>query len=303
MKVFFWDAPEGNFGDDVNRWIWDLLLPGFRDWPETTTLVGVGSLIGDGFDLPPGRKLVVGVGSGYGALPPIDPAEWEFRCVRGPLTAERLGLPRSLGVSDPVSYLARIERFAAPAQTGEILFVPHWQSATQPDFDWPALAGEAGMACQTPCADPEAVIRRIAGAKLVLTESLHGAIVADAFRVPWIPLRTSAAHFNVFKWRDWMESLDLADAPSDLFRPLDLAVRVATLSRAPVRRREALKRRPDGSYGPRERLTVAVRRSVAVPMLRRIARRKPLLSSDAAHARQLDRYGEILEAVRRDYGG
>ena len=42
---------------------------------------------------------------------------------------------------------------------------------------------------------------------------MHGAIVADALRVPWIPARLYG-HFMEFKWRDWTESIEV---------PLELA--------------------------------------------------------------------------------
>jgi succinoglycan biosynthesis protein ExoV len=37
---------------------------------------------------------------------------------------------------------------------------------------------------------------------------MHGAILADTLRVPWIPVITSPI-INVFKWRDWTMSLGL----------------------------------------------------------------------------------------------
>ena len=56
--------------------------------------------------------------------------------------------------------------------------------------------------------DVEAVVQQIASSRLVIAEAMHAAIVADAFRVPWIPV-TSVPETNPFKWQDWCESLDL----------------------------------------------------------------------------------------------
>ncbi|HET9068004.1 MAG TPA: polysaccharide pyruvyl transferase family protein [Amaricoccus sp.] len=300
----FWKSPQGNFGDDINEWIWDLLLPGYRDWDPDVTLIGVGSLMG--FDLPEGRKLVVGSGSGYGRLPELTPREhWDIRCVRGPRTAEGLGLPPELGVGDPVSLLARRPEFAGIEKTGDILFVPHWHSATHPDFDWKAVTERAGLAYQSPCDDAAAVVRRIASARLVLAESLHGAIVADAFRVPWIPVRTTMALFKEFKWVDWADTLDLTLEFHNIFAPLDNArdlLRRSDRRAHGSSRRAPRPRRPDGSLSPKARLAEALRVAVAVRMLRTIAhRRRPVLSSDAAHARQLDRFETVLGGVVRDY--
>lgn len=304
MKVFFWRSPNGNFGDDVNLWIWDLLLPGHPSWAGDVTLIGVGSLLG--FRLPEGRKLVLGTGFGYGKLSALEPArDWDVRCVRGPNTAAALGLPRALGVGDPVTALCRRPEFAGIERSGEILFVPHWQSAIQPDFDWERICAQAGIACQSPCEDPHKVIRRIAAAKLVLAESLHAAIVADAFRVPWLSVRTTAAGFNAFKWADWAASLELETREQNILAPLDVALSVVKLSRAPLQarasRRSPRPRNADGSLSWKARLDDRIRMEVAARMLQRVAGRTPLLSDDRVHARQLDRYEEILEEVRRDY--
>src|SRR6478735_6808648 len=94
MKAYYWESDHGNFGDDLNLWLWDELLPGFRDVHPDVLLVGVGTVLNPVL-LPAGqKKLVVGSGYGYGTPPDIcDTDEWDVRAVRGPLTAEKLGLP------------------------------------------------------------------------------------------------------------------------------------------------------------------------------------------------------------------
>jgi succinoglycan biosynthesis protein ExoV len=52
------------------------------------------------------------------------------------------------------------------------------------------------------------VLAQISRARLVLAESLHAAICADAYRVPWLPVLTSP-RINAFKWHDWLRSLEL----------------------------------------------------------------------------------------------
>ena len=88
MQPFYWQSQHGNFGDDLNLWLWDNLLPGFRDVHPDVLLVGVGTVL-DCALLPSGmRKLVIGSGLRYGTLPDLsDKDEWDVRCVRGPLTA------------------------------------------------------------------------------------------------------------------------------------------------------------------------------------------------------------------------
>ncbi len=59
-----------------------------------------------------------------------------------------------------------------------------------------------------PRADPHAVIARIAQARLVLTESLHGAILADTYGIPWRVFGTSG-NFGSTKFLDWCRSLEI----------------------------------------------------------------------------------------------
>ena len=88
MKPYYWESHHGNFGDDLNLWLWDYLIPGFRDVQPETLLVGVGTVLNKALLSDPGHKLVLGSGFGYGTVPDMsNAAEWDIRCVRGPLTA------------------------------------------------------------------------------------------------------------------------------------------------------------------------------------------------------------------------
>jgi succinoglycan biosynthesis protein ExoV len=54
----------------------------------------------------------------------------------------------------------------------------------------------------------EEVLRSIASAEVLFTEAMHGAILADTLRIPWVPVQ-AYKHICGFKWRDWCQSLAL----------------------------------------------------------------------------------------------
>ena len=315
MQLFHWHAPRGNFGDDMNEWFWDDVLPGWRDWAAPGHLIGVGSLLTTGLALPPGLKIVAGAGAGYGKPPPMAPGEWDFRFVRGPRTAAALGLEPSAALTDSAVMTARLPRFADRAATGDTLFVPHWESDVHPDYDWSAICHAAGVGYLSPRGPAQDVIRSIAGARLVLAESLHAAILADAFRVPWRPVRSGVGGFKVFKWLDWTDSMEVPFEALELFAPI-------------TRLRGLLRRAPSaGSQAPeapakapafdpeappptsrpaptlRARVRDRVRATVAARELARAARLAPVLSADHVLESRLDRGAELLRGLARDHGG
>ena len=58
----------------------------------------------------------------------------------------------------------------------------------------------------------EQTFEEILSCDVLLAEAMHGAIVADALRVPWVPVKTTQDILG-FKWRDWCSSMNLEYAP------------------------------------------------------------------------------------------
>jgi succinoglycan biosynthesis protein ExoV len=211
MRIFYYKDHIGNFGDDLNEWLWKEVEPGLPDDADDgKLLVGIGTIIG--LPLPPGnwRKLVVGSGIGYLNVPKLDDS-WEFLAVRGPLTAKALGLPPEAAVTDGAALLRTLPRYAKNEKTRKgVIFMPHLSSMGS---NWEKVCEKAGIEYVSPQQDSKLILEKIQSAELVLADAMHAAITADALRVPWVPLAISN-NINTFKWVDWCLSLKLPYKPT-----------------------------------------------------------------------------------------
>jgi succinoglycan biosynthesis protein ExoV len=84
--------------------------------------------------------------------------------------------------------------------------MPHFESLER--GAWPEAAAAAGLVLIDPRDDPSVILPAIAACRLLLSEAMHGVIVADAMRVPWIALRPLAQSHRA-KWQDWADALGL----------------------------------------------------------------------------------------------
>ena len=203
MKLVYFRGAHPNFGDDLNAVLWPALAPELfgptAPAPEHGVL-GIGTIIG--MAAPGAERLhVMSSGVGYSPIEPADPPR-RLWCVRGPLSARALGADPDVALTDGAILSPRV--ITAPASSGETVVAPHYESLLA--GGWQAACAAAGMRLVDPTGAPEPVIQAIAAAKLVITESLHGAIVADTYGVPWIAFAASG-NFSVFKWTDWTRSV------------------------------------------------------------------------------------------------
>lgn len=218
MDLFHYHIASGNFGDDLNTWLWDAVLPGWREVLPGHLLVGVGTLIND--KLPRGvPKVVLGSGVGYGGLPDAAlMAECRFVAVRGPRSAKALGLPPETGIVDPAVLIADLPEFQNIPKSGRPVFVPHHASVHR--VDWARLCDKAGVDYVSPEGEARDVIRKLAAAPLVIAESMHAVILADAFGTPWVGVSISHL-FNGAKWLDWADSVGVVPQIQPLYPMVD----------------------------------------------------------------------------------
>lgn len=214
MKLLRYKPSAPNFGDDLNDLVWPALAPGLFDDGgggdrDNEAFVGIGTIVG--ID-PEGRRRlhVFSSGAGYSATDAWGGLDVDYHCVRGPVTARVLGLPPESALTDGAILAPLVARFARLTSRGGrngTVVVPHYETIAFPG--WAQAVRMAGFDLVDPRGTPEKVIAALAGARLVLTESLHGAILADAFGVPWRGFAVSR-NFSTAKWADWTGSLGLA---------------------------------------------------------------------------------------------
>lgn len=298
MKLTYFVDPQGNFGDDLNQWLWDRAAPGLLDQDDSVSMLGIGTLLGDWFlkNIPGNtRKVCIGSGAGKGGLPILG-SDWCVYGVRGPLTAAYLNLPQAKIAADPAVLIHDWpDLYAAPCTIG-VGFMPHvWSSRV---FDWRSICEDAGLVYVDPEADSIETIRLLGSLDKLVTEAMHGAIVADAVRVPWVATRIST-RFDAGKWCDWGASVgidvkfhhlpELKSNSDGLLRSLrGHAKRAAANLGAPV----------NGVYTPP---SSRADRSQARSALQRLAHSAPVqLSSDEAIRAAVKRVWDALEQAQED---
>ncbi len=300
MRLHYYRDPVGNFGDDLNPWIWYSLLPELFDDSDDTLFLGIGTIINAGVPTAP-DKLVFGAGLGYVGPPRIDD-RWEFRFVRGPLTAQGLGLDPTLAITDPAVLVAQLVPERSPEKRTAAAFMPHHVSARH--ADWRSLCAQAGVAYLDPTGDVHETLFQLRQSRLLICEAMHGAIVADALRIPWVPVR-AYGHILEFKWKDWCATVGQSYRPMDLPSVFDGERGHSRLRRSHNGMKRLL--RACGVWHsswqrPSPRCNRASTEASAVEVLASLARGQgALLSPDALHQRNLERVLAEVSALRRHY--
>jgi succinoglycan biosynthesis protein ExoV len=217
MKLHFY-SKDTNFGDAVNTWLWERLLPGCLDEDDRIRFGAIGTILNG--SMPAAERWIVFTsGVGYPPLPPdFGSPAWNVVAVRGPLSAAALGLTADAAVTDGAILVAALPEYAPlpEKERDGVVFVPHHR--TEPAHAWRTAAERAGIEYLSPLTESREVIARLRRAKRVLADAMHAAIIADAMRVPWIPVATSP-HINTFKWLDWTLSMKVPYVPVPLSPP------------------------------------------------------------------------------------
>ena len=240
MKLFYFQYspkqfPGGlnNFGDQLNPWLWQQLIPDLLDQDERTAFVGIGTLLNSLLPkrIPNAQRIVIfSTGLGYEELPTVAQS-WQIYCLRGPLSAQKLGVPK-LAVTDGGVLVRRLFKPTEP-KMHRFAVMPHAKSARYGNSVWASVCQQIDFGYIDPRSPVDSVLAAISQTEVLLTEAMHGAVVADALRVPWIPIMTNP-NILAFKWQDWCRSLELEYQPQYVM-PWDVYPRAAQGIRSSLR--------------------------------------------------------------------
>lgn len=279
MKLHYYPVPDGNFGDYLNEMIWEKYLPVPFDDNDRELFVGIGTLLND--SLPKADKIIVfGSGVGYGGgLPSVDHT-WKIYALRGPLSAQKLGQDASLAVTDPAVLMHRAFPMQARPKRYKYSYIPHVHCMRIGMKSWQDVCNRLGIQLIDPRMPVEKVVDAMAETEIILAEAMHGAILADTYSIPWIPI-VSNRTILPFKWQDWCYSLGLEYEPQHvigLWDPPPLSSRWL--------------KNPYIALNP-------IRKSIVTQQLRSIvAKSKPVLSDRRTMGRLTDILEEKLELLK-----
>lgn len=199
-----------NFGDDINPLLLGKLFHPSIIESQKICLMGIGTILSD-YHVAKiehyERKIVFSSGVGIQKIEKKFDDSWDFVCVRGPKSAEFLGLPAEKGISDGAILLADFYPPKPSEQRKGIIFIPHIDTSREAGESFKKICKKLGLGYLTTDQPSDIIIEAVQTASLVITEAMHGAILADAMRTPWIPV--SFFNHDPFKWEDWFLSVDM----------------------------------------------------------------------------------------------
>lgn len=229
IATYWWSTPcedMMNFGDRLTPYLLEKLLPageiGF--FPVThrnrARLLVIGTLLQDTY--PNRAMMLLGTGLFYEMTRVFKNAR--AYAVRGPLTRRCLGLGEETALGD-MGILAR-DVFGEAPRSGKIGILVHHSERHLAGLQ--RFKNDPGYLYIDVCRDAPEVVREIASCSAIVSSSLHGLVIADAYHIPnkWLKL----SDFPAFKYNDYFASIgrsgedslsfSLEDVPSFEWQPI-----------------------------------------------------------------------------------
>lgn len=213
MYIYSYKGDIQNFGDDLNDYLWIKLFPDIEKRHKNLTFIGIGSVLDSHLDML-GEKVVFG--SGVRRPKPIfEKKTCKFFFVRGPLSARAVG--RKDYITDSAYCLKFLNlEIREPSKKYSLSIIPYFRHLKI--FNWKRFERITGIHIIDISSPVENVINEIRSSKRIISGAMHGAIVADLYRIPWARLKFGKHGYESFetsdlKWKDWTLSMEIENFP------------------------------------------------------------------------------------------
>lgn len=198
-----------NFGDDLNPWLWPKLLGvELFNKKDGVYFVGIGTVLTSkrlNVQLADAKEIVIFSSGAWDDNAPKLSEKCKVYGVRGPRTAEKLGLSEDKVIGDGAYLLRKID-LPKVDKSSKVGFIPHHGSEEY--VDWGNICDQLGIKFISAKQPVDNFLNQLRSCEKIVTEAMHGAIVADAMRIPWVPVKFSPL-FCEEKWYDFAESMSL----------------------------------------------------------------------------------------------
>lgn len=213
MKLHYYKPTDetSNFGDELNKFLWEHYFPNYFDQDESVVFFGIGTILRAAKKQYPNSKIIVFGSGAHGIEQTLEP-NFQVVFVRGPLSAAALNGVEY--ITDPAIITPEVFPFKKPIKKHDFSYMPHFSVANS---SYKKTVEGLGIKYIDPTNPVLSILEDINASKTLICEAMHGAIVADAYRIPWIPVSTFES-FNKFKWKDWSQSLSLSIKVNKLHR-------------------------------------------------------------------------------------
>ena len=208
MKLIYHES--NNVGDFINEIIFDEIIK--LPVPESHMALGIGTILGLKKPLENTTYHVFGSGLSSDQVDTYDSFDsskihqYVFHGVRGPLTANTIDPDSPPKISGDFAYLLTTKiQITRTERAQHIGFVPHKDSLQFYGF-WEQLLQSANVKLISPLLPPQEFIDGLSGCSKVMCEAMHGAILCDAYGIPWLPVFTYPG-ISHSKWSDWLGSM------------------------------------------------------------------------------------------------
>lgn len=224
MHLIYSKNPKGNFGDDLNPYIFNKIFEDVfsHSGNEEINFYGIGTIIGSHNiickEIDNNIKNVF-FGTGVRNLFfNYDTENWDIRFLRGPISSNVLGLKNKKFITDGAyayAFLPEYKDILKEEKKYKFSFMPHLSHTEK--IDWIKIGNKLDIHIISPHQDVNTSLKEISQSEFIIAGAMHGAIMADVLRVPFVRLRMQAIGSENFlvsdlKWLDWLSSMNLNDS-------------------------------------------------------------------------------------------